>query len=104
MLAAGLRRMRSAGLRLSDRPPRGLHRRDWPRRGAWSRRPRQCPAKLLAMILLGGASETYRGGMGAFQEQRQVLIRLAVLQIRTWHRERPAHPLLRRDGNPERDP
>jgi hypothetical protein len=56
------------------------------------------------MILLGGASETYRGGMGAFQEQRQVLIRLAVLQIRTWHRERPAHPLLRRDGNPERDP
>ena len=26
------------------------------------------------MILLGGASETYRGGMGAFQEERQVLI------------------------------
>ena len=26
------------------------------------------------MILFGGASETYRGGMGAFQEERQVLI------------------------------
>ena len=26
------------------------------------------------MLLLGGASETYRGGMGAFQEERQVLI------------------------------
>src|SRR5712691_6957112 len=26
------------------------------------------------MILLGGASETYRGDMGAFQEERQVLI------------------------------
>jgi 2-hydroxyacyl-CoA lyase 1 len=26
------------------------------------------------MILVGGASETYRGGMGAFQEERQVLI------------------------------
>ena len=26
------------------------------------------------MILIGGASETYRGGMGAFQEERQVLI------------------------------
>ena len=26
------------------------------------------------MILIGGASETYRGGMGAFQEVRQVLI------------------------------
>src|ERR1700727_1801405 len=25
------------------------------------------------MILIGGASETYRGGMGAFQEERQVL-------------------------------
>jgi 2-hydroxyacyl-CoA lyase 1 len=25
-------------------------------------------------ILIGGASETYRGGMGAFQEERQVLI------------------------------
>ena len=24
------------------------------------------------MILIGGASETYRGGMGAFQEDRQV--------------------------------
>ena len=24
------------------------------------------------MILIGGASETYRGGMGAFQEERQV--------------------------------
>ena len=28
----------------------------------------------LPMILIGGASETYRGGMGAFQEERQVLI------------------------------
>ena len=26
------------------------------------------------MILIGGASETYRSGMGAFQEERQVLI------------------------------
>src|SRR5205085_6649310 len=26
------------------------------------------------MILIGGASETHRGGMGAFQEERQVLI------------------------------
>ena len=26
------------------------------------------------MILIGGASETYRGGMGALQEERQVLI------------------------------
>src|SRR6516225_3176157 len=26
------------------------------------------------MILIGGASETYRGGMGAFQEERQVLL------------------------------
>src|SRR5262249_48320831 len=26
------------------------------------------------MILIGGASETYRDGMGAFQEERQVLI------------------------------
>src|SRR6201995_383957 len=26
------------------------------------------------MILIGGATETYRGGMGAFQEERQVLI------------------------------
>src|SRR6201981_1782771 len=26
------------------------------------------------MILIGGASDTYRGGMGAFQEERQVLI------------------------------
>src|SRR6202171_4080336 len=26
------------------------------------------------MILIGGASETYRGGMGAFQEERQGLI------------------------------
>jgi len=26
------------------------------------------------MILIGGASETYRGGMGAFQEERQVVI------------------------------
>src|ERR1700730_15311877 len=26
------------------------------------------------MILIGGDSETYRGGMGAFQEERQVLI------------------------------
>ena len=30
------------------RSPRRLHRRDRPRRGARSRRPRQCPAKLLA--------------------------------------------------------
>jgi 2-hydroxyacyl-CoA lyase 1 len=26
------------------------------------------------MIVIGGASETHRGGMGAFQEERQVLI------------------------------
>src|ERR1700747_751930 len=30
--------------------------------------------KCWPMILIGGASETYRGGMGAFQEERQVLI------------------------------
>jgi hypothetical protein len=28
-----------------------------------------------AQLYIGGASETYRGGMGAFQEERQVLDR-----------------------------
>src|SRR5262245_1044604 len=33
------------------------------------------------MILIGGASETYRGGMGAFQEERQVLIASPVCKV-----------------------
>src|SRR5580704_14677514 len=31
-------------------------------------------SRVWPMILIGGASETYRGGMGAIQEERQVLI------------------------------
>ena len=38
------------------------------------------------MILIGGASETYRRGMGAFQEERQVLLARPALQIRPRHR------------------
>src|ERR1700756_3785789 len=33
------------------------------------------------MILIGGASETYRGGMGAFQEERQGLVAAPVCQV-----------------------
>ena len=55
------------------------------------------------MILIGGASETWRNGMGAFQEERQVYIATPVLQVRACHRARPPHPVLRRDGGPERD-
>jgi len=38
------------------------------------RRPRQRAANGWPMILIGGASESWRNGMGAFQEERQVLI------------------------------
>ncbi len=55
------------------------------------------------MILIGGASETYRGGMGAFQEERQVLIASPFCKFAHAHRERRAHPLLCRDGDAERD-
>src|SRR5262249_22041171 len=97
------RLLRGAGLRLSDRPPRRLYRRDRPRPGARSRLPRQCPAKLLAndpvRRRLGDLSRRH----GRFPGRAPGADRLAVLQIRAWHRERPAHPLLCRDGNPERD-
>ena len=97
------RLLRGASLRLSDRPPRRLHRRDRPRRGARSRRPRQCPAKLLAddpvRRRLGDLSRRH----GRFPGRAAGADRLAVLQIRARHRERAAHPLLCRDGNPERD-
>src|SRR5499433_1460793 len=97
------RLLRGAGLRLSDRPPRRLHRCDRPRRGARSRRPRQCPAKLLAndpvWRCLGDLSRRH----GRIPGRAPGADCLAVLQIRARHRERPAHPLLCRDGNAKRD-
>ena len=82
-----------------DRPPRRLRRRDRPGRGARPRRPRQCPAKLLAddpdRRRLGDLS----GRHGRFPGGAPGADRLAVLQVRARHRERPAHPLLCRDGN-----
>ena len=97
------RLLRGAGLRLSDRPARRLHRRDRPRRRARSRRPRQCAAELLAddpdRRRLGDLSRRH----GRFPGRAPGADRLAVLQIRARHRERAAHPLLCRDGDPERD-
>ena len=55
------------------------------------------------MILIGGASETYRGGMGAFQEERQVLIASPFCKFAHGIESVHAHPLLCRDGDPERD-
>jgi 2-hydroxyacyl-CoA lyase 1 len=49
------------------------------------------------MILIGGASETYRGGMGAFQEERQVLLASAFCKIRARQRVGAPHPLSHRD-------
>ena len=56
--------LRRAGLRLSDRPGvvHGLAGLADAQQNCWP------------MILIGGASETYRRGMGAFQEERQVLL------------------------------
>ena len=49
------------------------------------------------MILIGGASETYRGGMGAFQEERQVLIASPFCKFAHAHRERrSASPIMSR--------
>ena len=50
------------------------------------------------MILIGGASETYRNGMGAFQEERQVLAATPVMQMGARDRARQPHPVLCRDG------
>ena len=52
------------------------------------------------MILIGGASETYRGGMGAFQEERQVLIASPFCKFAHGIESVAAHPLLCRDGDP----
>jgi thiamine pyrophosphate-dependent acetolactate synthase large subunit-like protein len=48
------------------------------------------------MILFGGASETYRGGMGAFQEERQVLIARRSANSRTASRASSASPIMSR--------
>ena len=55
------------------------------------------------MILIGGASETYRSGMGAFQEERQVLIATPFCKFAHGIENVAPHPVLRRDGDPERD-
>ena len=55
------------------------------------------------MILIGGASETYRGGMGAFQEERQVLIASPFCKFAHGIESVAAHSLLRRDGDAARD-
>ena len=52
------------------------------------------------MILIGGASETYRGGMGAFQEERQVLIASPFCKFAHGIESVAPHPLLCRDGDP----
>jgi len=49
------------------------------------------------MILIGGASETYRNGMGSFQEERQVLCDPG-FQMGARDRARQPHPVLCRDG------
>ena len=51
------------------------------------------------MILIGGASETYRGGMGAFQEERQVLIASPFCKFAHGIESVAAHSLLRGDGD-----
>ena len=55
------------------------------------------------MMLIGGASETYRNGMGAFQEERQVLIATPFCKFAHAHRARAPHPVLCRDGGPPVD-
>ena len=50
------------------------------------------------MILIGGASETYRNGMGAFQEERQVLAATPVSKWAHGDRARQPHSVLCRDG------
>ena len=54
------------------------------------------------MILIGGASETYRNGMGAFQEERQVLAATPFCKCATRRARRP-HPVLRRAGGAQVD-
>ena len=51
------------------------------------------------MILIGGASETYRSGMGAFQEERQVLIASPFCKFAHGIESVAAHPLLCREGD-----
>ena len=95
--------LRGAGLRLPDRPPRRLPHRDRPRRGPRPRRSRQRPAELLAddpdRRRLGDLSRRH----GRLPGRAPGADRHAVLQVRARHRERAAHPLLRRDGDPARD-
>ena len=50
------------------------------------------------MLLIGGASETYRNGMGAFQEERQVLAATPVCKWAHAHRARAPHSVLCGDG------
>ena len=50
------------------------------------------------MLLIGGASETYRNGMGAFQEERQVLIAHAGQQVGARDRACEPHSVLCGDG------
>jgi len=68
------RRLCGRGLRLSHRPPRRLPHRDRPSVVHGLAGLANAQQNCWPMILIGGASETYRGGMGAFQEERQVLI------------------------------
>ena len=91
----------AAGLRLSDRPSRRLP--------SSSPAPAWCTVSpglanaqqnCWPMILIGGASETYRGGMGAFQEERQVLIASPFCKFAHGIESVAAHPLLCRDGDP----
>ena len=86
--------LRGAGLRLSEGPPRRLHRRDRPRCRARSRGPRQCAAELLAddpdRRRLGDLSRRH----GRLPGRAPGIDRLALLQIRACHRYRRAHPLL----------
>ena len=90
--------LRGRGLRLSHRPPRSLPHRHRSRRGAWSGGPCPRPAELLAddpdRRRLGDLSRRH----GCVPGRAAGLDRLAILQVRARHRERPAHPLLCRDG------
>ena len=96
-------RLRGGGLRLSHRPSRRLRHRYRPRRGARPLGSRQCPAELLAhdpdRRRLGDPSRRH----GCVPGRAPGADRLAVLQVRARHRERAAHSLLCRDGDPERD-
>ena len=97
------RLLRRASLRLSEGPPRRLHRRDRPRCRARPRRPRQCAAELLAddpdRRRLGDLSRRH----GRLPGRAPGVDRLALLQIRACDRYRRAHPLVCRDGDAERD-